>query len=94
MYILKAMYVLTCFNAKSLLFVHNFFKTSSEKGLFALILLGNNTVMSEMGRSKNSGRLRFQEERMSTFKWHIMRTLIFFIHMISEYFSCSTVFQP
>lgn len=49
--------MLTCFNAKSLLFVHNFFKTSSEKDLFALILSGNNTVMNEMGKSKKSGHL-------------------------------------
>ena len=31
------MYVLTCFNAKSLLFVHHFFKTSSEKDVFVCL---------------------------------------------------------
>lgn len=35
--LLKAVYVFTCFNAKSLLFVYSFFKTSSEKDLFALM---------------------------------------------------------
>lgn len=32
-----AIYVLTCFNAKSLLFVHSFLKNSLEKDLFALM---------------------------------------------------------
>lgn len=50
------MYVLTCFNAKSLLYVHSFFKTSSEKDLFALMnTVGyKHSIVSEMGRSKNS----------------------------------------
>lgn len=52
--------MLTCFNAKSLLFVHSFLKTSSEKDLFALMsTVGlKHSIMSEKGRSKKSLPMR------------------------------------
>lgn len=36
-HIYKTTYALTCFNAKSLLFVHNFHMTPSERALSALV---------------------------------------------------------